>query len=382
MSGRVIRFGLIGCGLMAREFASACLRWPHLLDTGVRPVVVAVTDTKPSCHDWFAESLPTVRQFATDYRELLANPDVDAVYVAVPHNVHATIYGDAIRAGKHLLGEKPWGIDLEANQEILRVLADHPGVFARCSSQFPYFPAVMRIIRMIEAQRFGRIIEVDAGFWHSSDLDPNKPINWKRQVSMNGEYGCMGDLGMHVFHIPLRFGWMPRNVRGLLSKIVAERPGPDGKMVPCETWDNAVLACEAGQADESFPMLLSMKRIAPGEANTWFLRIHGTELSAEFTTKYPKTLRTMPYRQGQPQSWEETDVGYVSAYPAITGPIFEFGFSDAILQMVAAFCDELTCRDQMQGPFACATPAETQAHHRIMTAALESQRFGGTVALR
>jgi predicted dehydrogenase len=240
----------------------------------------------------------------------------------------------------------------------------------------------MRIIRMIEAQRFGRIIEVDAGFWHSSDLDPNKPINWKRQVSMNGEYGCMGDLGMHVFHIPLRFGWMPRNVRGLLSKIVAERPGPDGKMVPCETWDNAVLACEAGQADESFPMLLSMKRIAPGEANTWFLRIHGTELSAEFTTKYPKTLRTMPYRQGQPQSWEETDVGYVSAYPAITGPIFEFGFSDAILQMVAAFCDELTCRDQMQGPFACATPAETQAHHRIMTAALESQRFGGTVALR
>lgn len=382
MSGRVIRFGLIGCGLMAREFASACLRWPHLLDTGVRPVVVAVTDTKPSCHDWFAESLPTVRQFATDYRELLANPDVDAVYVAVPHNVHATIYGDAIRAGKHLLGEKPWGIDLEANQGILRVLADHPGVFARCSSQFPYFPAVMRIIRMIEAQRFGRIIEVDAGFWHSSDLDPNKPINWKRQVSMNGEYGCMGDLGMHVFHIPLRFGWMPRNVRGLLSKIVAERPGPDGKMVPCETWDNAVLACEAGQADESFPMLLSMKRIAPGEANTWFLRIHGTELSAEFTTKYPKTLRTMPYRQGQPQSWEETDVGYVSAYPAITGPIFEFGFSDAILQMVAAFCDELTCRDQMQGPFACATPAETQAHHRIMTAALESQRFGGTVALR
>jgi predicted dehydrogenase len=341
-----------------------------------------VTDTKPSCHDWFAESLPTVRQFATDYRELLANPDVDAVYVAVPHNVHATIYGDAIRAGKHLLGEKPWGIDLEANQGILRVLADHPGVFARCSSQFPYFPAVMRIIRMIEAQRFGRIIEVDAGFWHSSDLDPNKPINWKRQVSMNGEYGCMGDLGMHVFHIPLRFGWMPRNVRGLLSKIVAERPGPDGKMVPCETWDNAVLACEAGQADESFPMLLSMKRIAPGEANTWFLRIHGTELSAEFTTKYPKTLRTMPYRQGQPQSWEETDVGYVSAYPAITGPIFEFGFSDAILQMVAAFCDELTCRDQMQGPFACATPAETQAHHRIMTAALESQRFGGTVALR
>ena len=68
---------------------------------------------------------------------------------------------------------------------------------------------------------------MESGLWHSSDLDPNKPINWKRIVQFNGEYGCLGDLGMHPLHLPLRFGWLPANLRALLSKIITERP--DGK---------------------------------------------------------------------------------------------------------------------------------------------------------
>ena len=230
--------------------------------------------------------------------------------------------------------------------------------------------------RYLAEHRFGRIIEVEAGFWHSSDLDPQKPINWKRQARLNGEYGCLGDLGMHVLHIPLRFGWFPKNVRGLLSKIIQERPGPDSRMVPCDTWDNAVLACEVETQNQAFPMLLSTKRIAPGEGNTWFIKVYGTEFSAEYTTKYPKTLRTMAYRSGQPQSWQTVDIGYQGPYPAITGPIFEFGFPDGILQMVAAFCDELVAsraQRAMRQPFGCATPEETALHHRVLTAALKSQ---------
>ncbi len=52
------------------------------------------------------------------------------------------------------------------------------------------------------------------------------------------QYGCLGDLGMHVVHLPLRFGWQPQNVRAMFSKIVPDRPSGtgDGKRVPCETW--------------------------------------------------------------------------------------------------------------------------------------------------
>ncbi|MBC8164079.1 MAG: Gfo/Idh/MocA family oxidoreductase [Roseiflexaceae bacterium] len=376
---RVVCFGIIGCGLMGREFASAVGRWMHLLDLPFRPEIVAVCDANISATDWFTRNLPTVTQATANYRDLLANPDVEAVYCAVPHNLHAQLYVDIIAAGKHLLGEKPFGIDQAANATILGAIVDHRDVLVRCSSEFPFYPGAYRLAQWVREGRFGKIIDVEAGFWHSSDLDPNKPINWKRRVATNGEYGCMGDLGMHVAHLPLRFGWQPANVRALLSKIITERPDGKGGTAPCETWDNAILACEVATADQLFPMILSTKRIAPGHANTWFLRINGTALSAEYSTKNPKQLAWLPYSSGGEQAWHLMDVPYQSAYPTITGGIFEFGFSDSILQMWAAFCDELVNGDQIGQPLYCATPAEASATHTLFTAAIQSQRTGQTV---
>jgi len=129
-------------------------------------------------------------------------------------------------------------------------------------------------------------------------------------------------------------------------------------------------------------MVLSTKRIAPGHANTWFIRIWGTSMSAEFTTKNPKQVAWLPYTPGSEQVWHVMDVPYQSAYETITGKIFEFGFSDSILQMWAAFCDELVNGKNMKQPFYCATPEEAAETHRLFTAALESQRTGQTIFLK
>ena len=68
--------------------------------------------------------------------------------------------------------------------------------------------------------------------------------------------------------------------------------------------------------------------------------------------------------------------------PTITGEIFEFGFTDAMLQMWAAFCDELAHgREDMRQPFTCVTPAEVAQCHAIFTAALASQRMEQTVPM-
>ena len=251
----------------------------------------------------------------------------------------------------------------------------------RCSSEFPYFPGAYQMMRWALDGRFGQIIEVEAGFWHSSDLNPDKPINWKRMIDINGEYGCMGDLGLHMLHIPLRLGWRPHNVRALLSNIIRERPDGQGNMAPCETWDNAILATEVETADQAFPMLLSTKRIAPGHANSWFLKIYGTRFSAEYSTKQPKELRVLTYEPGGEQAWQVIDTAHKSAYGSITGGIFEFGFSDAMLQMWAAFCDELRHGDQMAQPFGTARPSEAWASHKLFTAALESEREGTAVTI-
>ena len=370
---KVIRFGIIGCGLMGREFASAAARWCHLLDLNVRPEIVAICDKNPELFGWYKKNFPSITCYTSEHPELLARPDVDAVYCAVPHNLHASLYEDIIVAGKHLLGEKPFGIDREANARILKVIQDHPKVFVRCSSEFPYFPAVQRIVQAAKAKKFGTILDVECGFHHSSDMDPNKPINWKRMVKFNGEYGCMGDLGMHTLHVPLRLGWLPRDVRAVLSKVILQRPGKDGKPEACETWDNAILLCNARDGNATFPLTISTKRLSPGDANTWFLNVRGTKLSMEFNTRNPKTLRSMDYTPGGEQAWRVEDVAYTPLFKTITGSIFEFGFTDSILQMWAAFCVELSEGSGAVG-FGCVTPEETRLSHRVFTAALESQR--------
>jgi predicted dehydrogenase len=375
---QVLRFGIVGCGLMGKEFASAAARWCHLQDIGVKPVIVAACDVNKSAIRWFDDNLD-LELTTTDYHELLEH-DLDAVYCAVPHNLHEKMYTDIIRAGKHLLGEKPFGIDQAANTNINHVIAEHPDVIVRCSSEFPFYPGAMRVVNALQAGDFGEIINVEAGFLHSSDLNPNKPINWKRMIASNGEYGCMGYLGMHVVHIPARCGWQFSSISAQLSNIVRERPDAKGNMVACETWDNATILARATTSSTSFPITLHTKRIAPGEMNTWFITVHGTKTSMHFSTKYPRTLKRMDYSGGE-QAWQHIDVGYASAYPAITGGIFEFGFPDSMLQMWAAFCDEVAHgKRAMKQPFYCVTPEEAAISHQLFTAALNVQRGHAQVA--
>lgn len=380
---RVVKFGVIGLGLMGREFASAAARWCHLAEMEVKPEIIAVC-AKPLTQEltqWFTDHLGTLRQVVEDYRDLLANPEVEAVYCAVPHHLHRQIYCDTLKAGKHLMGEKPFGIDRTANDEILACIKDHPQLLARCSSQFPFFPAAQLICAMIEQRRFGALLEVNCGFLHGSDLDPLKPINWKRMVEYNGEYGCMGDLGMHVCHVPFRAGWIPHNVRAILSKIVSQRPDGRGGMAPCLTWDNATLLCEAEatHANPRFPLTLKMQRIAPGEKNTWYIEIKGTEACARFSTKNPKRLEVFESGENAQQAWKQIDTGQQTAFPTITGGIFEFGFSDSILQMWAGFLYELASGKPLKKFAGCVTPDETALSHRLFTAALASHGTG-TVA--
>jgi len=370
--------------MMGREFASAAARWLHLPEMTVRPEIVAVcnrTLDTPKV-DWFRRNIPTLTQVTSNYRELLDNPKVEAVYIAVPHNLHEEFYTAALDAGKHLMGEKPFGIDLKANEAIMSAVHEHPDCFVRCASQFVFFPAVQRIGRMIEAGAFGQILEVNAGFLHGSDLNPQKPINWKRMIEYNGAYGVMGDLGPHLCAVPFRAGWTPRNVRAVLSNIVRERPDGKGRMVPCETWDNATLLCETQDpvSGSLFPFTLRTERIAPGQKNNWYLEIYGTRASAKFSLNEANTLELLEYTGGE-QAWQKINIGHEVTYKSITGEIFQFGVCDAILQMWAAFLYELD-KGETPGRFAgCATPAESVLWHKLFTAALESEATGTTQSI-
>jgi hypothetical protein len=124
------------------------------------------------------------------------------------------------------------------------------------------------------------------------------------------------------------------------------------------------------------------KRIAPGEKNTWVFEAIGMNGGVRFSTKYPKSVEVFARIDapgiGKEQAWQQLDAGSESVWPTVTGGIFETGFSDAILQMWAAFLAE---REGLLGDrFGCVTPQEAAFSHRIFAAALRSQESGSAIA--
>ena len=104
----------------------------------------------------------------------------------------------------HLDVYKRQGMDLAACEEVEAAMAGRPEVFVRCASEFPFYPAVQQMVKWYREGAFGQIIEARFAIKHSSDMDLSKPINWKRMRAANGEYGCMGDLGIHTQHLPFQ----------------------------------------------------------------------------------------------------------------------------------------------------------------------------------
>ena len=368
-SDRDVRIGIIGGGLMGRELAAVCGSWGLLVDHPARPRITAVADPSPAAREWFAGAAG-VEHLTEDWRELVDSEDIDVLYVAVPHQLHEEIYVAVADAGRDFLAEKPFGIDLGAAERIVAAI-DRSPAFVRVSSEFPFYPGALRAYETAASGALGDLLDVRSGFWHSSDLNRDKPINWKRRVETCGEIGVMGDLGLHVAHVPLRLGWNPRLVYARLDDVVTQRPGPDGAPVACDTWDNALLTCTAHPATgRDFTMLWETRRIAPGHVNTWFFEAIGMDGGVRFSTREPTVLRRFALRDGE-QVWEEIQPGNVSAWPVVSGAIFEFGFGDALRQMWASYLAERV--GGLGERFGTATPHEALTAHRVFAAALRSQ---------
>jgi predicted dehydrogenase len=86
MKRRPVGIGIVGGGLMGREIASAFARWRALTDVAVEPLLLGVADVNPAALEWLDDGRTLL---TLDYRELLDRTDVEILYVAVPHNLHA-----------------------------------------------------------------------------------------------------------------------------------------------------------------------------------------------------------------------------------------------------------------------------------------------------
>ena len=119
----------------------------------------------------------------------------------------------------------------------------------------------------------------------------------------------------------------------------------------------------------------------PGQKNNWYIEILGTKASARYSTKEADTLELLEY-SGREQRWQKLDMGYEVPFESISHNIFQFGITDAILQMWAAFLYELDNGKPLSTFAGCVRPGESTVWHRLFTAALASHESHATVTVK
>ena len=143
-----LRFALIGCGVIGPTHAEAINSLPDA-------ELVAVADIVPAQAQKLAERYG-VRAYS-DVQEMLARERLDVVNICVPSGLHGEIACQVMRAGKHVMVEKPMEIRLEAIDEMLRVQRQ-ANVKLAVISQHRFDPASIQVHELVEQQAFGRLV--------------------------------------------------------------------------------------------------------------------------------------------------------------------------------------------------------------------------------
>lgn len=189
----MVRFGLIGCGRVARYHAEALTRIP-----GVK--LQAVCDIIPERAQEFAARWGG--DACTDYRFLLDRKDIDVVSIATPSGDHPRIGVDAARAGKHVVVEKPIGLTL-TEIDTLRETCRKQKVKLGVVHQNRFNPAVQSVKKALEAGRFGRLSHASVAVRWNRGQGYYAQASWRGTWAQDG--GVLMNQSVHALDI---FRWM------------------------------------------------------------------------------------------------------------------------------------------------------------------------------
>jgi predicted dehydrogenase len=203
-----LRWGVIGTGAIAAA-------WVEDMGICQSGVVVAVGSRQRETADRFADRFGIPNRHAS-YEALVADPDVDAVYVATPHPLHSPCAQLGLRAGKPVLVEKPFTVNAAEAEEIV-ALARAEGLFLMEAMWTRWLPHIVTIRRLLAEGALGEIVTVtaDHGQWFAPDGD-------FRRFATELHSGALPDLGVY----PVSFASM---VLGTPQRIVSlVTPAPAG----------------------------------------------------------------------------------------------------------------------------------------------------------
>lgn len=214
--------GLISVGWMGQLHTRAYRNVPIVYpDLGLNPQLVVAADTAPQRAGYARDVLGYARA-TTDYREVLADPDVDVVSICAPNFLHAEMGIAAARAGKHFWIEKPVGRTLAETAAIAAAAAD-ASVVTSIGYNYRHAPAVEHARALIAAGKLGRITNVRAAFFSGYANEPNGALSWRFTRALAGS-GVLADLFSHASDLCQYVVGPIAEISALTSTVYSQRP--------------------------------------------------------------------------------------------------------------------------------------------------------------
>lgn len=219
-----LNVGMIGYGFMGRAHSNAFRKVRNFFPGELQPVLKAAcgrdaAKTKAFAETWGYESVET------DWRKLIARPDIDLIDIAAPNNVHAEIAIAAAKAGKMILCEKPLAMNPAEGAQMVKAI-EKAKVPNMVWYNYRRIPAVTLAKHLIDEGRLGKIFHYRAKFlqdWTiSSDVPQGGAGTWRLDASIAGS-GVTGDLLAHCIDTALWLNGSIDTVSAMTETFVKQR---------------------------------------------------------------------------------------------------------------------------------------------------------------
>jgi predicted dehydrogenase len=186
--------------------------------------LVAVSRARADLAETFARQFGA-RKWYADWRDLVADPEIDAVYVATPVHLHAPQTIFAAEHGKHVLCEKPMALDLTQCDRMIAASQTHQTKLSVAYYRHLY-PLLRRVREIIQAGEIGRVILAQINAFERFNPSPEDPRYWFLRREQAGG-GPMFDFGCHRVEVFLHlFGRVDR-IASSVGRILFEREVED-----------------------------------------------------------------------------------------------------------------------------------------------------------
>ncbi|MFJ1606205.1 Gfo/Idh/MocA family protein [Streptomyces sp. NPDC088253] len=280
---RTLGVAVVGFGWMGRVHTQAYARVPHHFPgLSLRPELVAVADEVPGR----AEEAAAQYGFAAahrDWREVAADPRVQAVSIAAPNFLHREIGLAMAEAGKHIWIEKPVGLTAEDARAVSDAVTK-AGVQGTVGFNYRNAPAVAAARELIASGEIGTVTHVRIRLFSDYAAHPEGALTWRFERERGGS-GVLGDLASHGVDLA-RFLlgeiealtadtaiFLPRRARPT-GATAGHTRATGGELGPVENEDyvNCLLRFASGARG-----VLEACRVSVGEQNNYGFEVHGTK---------------------------------------------------------------------------------------------------------